>query len=108
MISMLSMTSRKRFVPRIPERWWATAAVLFISGALCPALAAAQSDPSSAPSPLRYFLPAQRDAENQFEAEIHSTPTPAKLRAWHDMLASEPHIAGTPGDARQIQRMADA
>lgn len=28
--------------------------------------------------------------------------SPAKLRSWHDLLAAEPHVAGTPGDARVI------
>jgi len=47
------------------------------------------------------------------------TPTPsleslkaivsaASLRSFHDLLGSEPHIAGTPGDARQIERLATA
>ena len=33
---------------------------------------------------------------------------PERLAAWHDLLASEPHFAGTDGDARQIRRLADA
>lgn len=35
-------------------------------------------------------------------------PDPARLRAWHDLLASEPHVAGTPGDGREIVRIAQA
>ena len=30
---------------------------------------------------------------------------PASLRQWHDLLGSEPHIAGTDGDAREIRRI---
>jgi N-acetylated-alpha-linked acidic dipeptidase len=39
-----------------------------------------------------------------------STPAPSasSLRAFHDLLGSEPHIAGTPGDARTIERLRDA
>lgn len=33
---------------------------------------------------------------------------PDRLRAWHDLLASEPHVAGTDGDRRQIERLAKA
>lgn len=31
-----------------------------------------------------------------------------RLREYHILLASEPHVAGTPGDERQIQRLMDA
>ncbi len=32
-------------------------------------------------------------------------PSAAGLRASHDLLGSEPHIAGTPGDARTVERL---
>ena len=35
-------------------------------------------------------------------------PDAARLRAWHDLLSSEPHIAGTDGDSREIVRIANA
>lgn len=31
-----------------------------------------------------------------------------QLRDWHDLLASEPHVAGSPGDERQVNRIAAA
>jgi N-acetylated-alpha-linked acidic dipeptidase len=31
-----------------------------------------------------------------------------RLAGFHDLLASEPHVAGTPGDARQIERIRSA
>lgn len=31
--------------------------------------------------------------------------SPADLSRFHELLASEPHVAGTPGDARQIERI---
>ena len=36
------------------------------------------------------------------------SPDAARLRAWHDLLASEPHPAGTDGDHRTIERIANA
>ena len=33
-------------------------------------------------------------------------PDPARLAAFHELLAGEPHVAGTPGDARLIERLA--
>lgn len=39
---------------------------------------------------------------------LESVPTPAQLRIWHDLLGSEPHVAGTDGDARQIRRLSFA
>jgi N-acetylated-alpha-linked acidic dipeptidase len=35
------------------------------------------------------------------------SPDPARLAAFHELLASEPHVAGTPGDARTIARLRD-
>lgn len=34
-----------------------------------------------------------------------SIPSAARLRAWHDLVASEPHIAGSEGDQREIERL---
>lgn len=39
---------------------------------------------------------------------IIALPDVDHLRQWHDMLASEPHIAGTPGDARVIEKLVAA
>ncbi len=36
---------------------------------------------------------------------LESVPRAQQLRAWHDLLGSEPHIAGTDGDAREIRRI---
>ena len=33
---------------------------------------------------------------------------PSSLRKWHDLLGSEPHVAGTDGDAREIRRLSIA
>jgi len=39
---------------------------------------------------------------------LRTTPSAGSLGRWHDLLGQEPHIAGTPGDARQIQRLTQA
>ncbi|MBL9141797.1 MAG: M28 family peptidase [Phycisphaerae bacterium] len=39
---------------------------------------------------------------------LNAVPTPASLAAFHELLGSEPHIAGTEGDARAVQRLRDA
>jgi N-acetylated-alpha-linked acidic dipeptidase len=50
----------------------------------------------------------QREAHHQFETALNTVPTPQSLRAYHDLLGTEPHMAGTPGDERTIQRLIDA
>lgn len=89
-----------------------TALMVFMTAAVAPA----QTPPTSTPSaqtqpqtlsPYRYFLPAQRENQKSFEREINAVPAGKSLRTWHDLLASEPHLAGSPGDARLIKRMAD-
>jgi N-acetylated-alpha-linked acidic dipeptidase len=62
--------------------------------------------------PPAEFLPnwpaSARQAYAAYEAALGRIPSPNRLRQWHDLLASEPHIAGTPGDAREIDRLASA
>jgi N-acetylated-alpha-linked acidic dipeptidase len=38
-------------------------------------------------------------------ADAARRPDPTTLAAFHEVLASEPHVAGTPGDARTIERL---
>lgn len=47
-----------------------------------------------------------RAARAALEASIVAGASPERLRAAHEQLASEPHVAGTPGDARTIERLA--
>lgn len=44
-------------------------------------------------------------AESPAAATLRATPCAERLRAWHELLGQEPHIAGTPGDARTIERL---
>ncbi len=41
-------------------------------------------------------------------AALQADPDATRLRAWHDLLSSEPHVAGTDGDSREIVRIANA
>jgi len=66
------------------------------------ALAASAARPAAAPP-----APPQRAADRLVSA-VNAVPTATSLAAWHDLLGSEPHEAGTPGDAREIARLRDA
>jgi hypothetical protein len=39
---------------------------------------------------------------------LREAPSARSLEEWHDLLGQEPHVAGTPGDARQIERLRQA
>ena len=73
--------------------WVAAAAV-----ALAPVHAA--SHPPESVAPPR--------AADRLLAEVNAVPAAASLARWHDLLGSEPHVAGTPGDERTIARLRDA
>lgn len=57
---------------------------------------------------LPYWPAAERDAYIDYESDLNAIPDPQRLRAWHDLLASEPHIATTPGDRKVIDAIASA
>ncbi|HWB18740.1 MAG TPA: hypothetical protein VG711_00445, partial [Phycisphaerales bacterium] len=46
--------------------------------------------------------------ETELQKIVLETPRADRLKAWHTLLASEPHIAGTEGDAREIERIRKA
>ncbi|MFN9993032.1 MAG: M28 family peptidase [Phycisphaerales bacterium] len=46
--------------------------------------------------------------DTELVAKANQTVSSERLRALHDVLASEPHVAGTPGDARTIDRLMSA
>jgi N-acetylated-alpha-linked acidic dipeptidase len=50
------------------------------------------------------------DAEEQLarEARLLAAISPERLSAWHDAVASFPHVAGTPGDSRMVALLAEA
>ncbi|MDG1361133.1 MAG: M28 family peptidase [Phycisphaerales bacterium] len=61
---------------------------------------------TSAASPTKTDDPVSID-ERLLET-VAETPTAAGLRAWHDLLGGEPHVAGSPGDAAVIAAIAGA
>lgn len=71
--------------------------------------ASARPGPDAAPDfSMSRFVPQRRAAQSQYEQKLLERIDPARLKAWHDLLASEPHVAGTPGDLRQIERLTTA
>lgn len=62
------------------------------------------------PQPVAQTAPAatapEPTAADYFSDALNEIPTPDQLRDHHTLLASEPHIAGTPGDGRTIERIA--
>jgi N-acetylated-alpha-linked acidic dipeptidase len=63
---------------------------------------------AQAESDLPWWPAAGRAGQLEFEKALNGVPTPESLRAWHDLLGSEPHVAGTPGDHRNIDRLVAA
>lgn len=57
---------------------------------------------------LPWWSPDARAAYAAYEDELLAIPTPDSLRRWHDLLASEPHMAGSPGDLRVVTSMREA
>ncbi len=64
-----------------------------------------------APEPLpalAHWPPDQRQAYADYEAALNATASPERLMQWHELLACEPHVAGTDGDRRTVERIAAA
>jgi N-acetylated-alpha-linked acidic dipeptidase len=70
--------------------------------ALCLLVAAA----ASAAEDLRYWPPAERAGQLDLEAQVLSIVSAERLGEWHAMLTAEPHVAGTAGDRRMVERLA--
>ena len=67
--------------------------------------AARQAPPAADADPSRLVrVPPPEELADLAVAQVK----PAELRRWHDLLATEPHVAGTPGDVRQIERLRQA
>lgn len=91
------------------------------AAALAPAAAHEQdATPTSptapgAPSPVAQrpgafsdacFAPNRLATQREFERALSGAPTTDSLRASHDLLASRPHVAGTPGGLAGAERLA--
>jgi len=60
------------------------------------------------PDPYRFWRPERRAGQRELEATLLAVPERASLRSFHDLVSSEPHVAGTAGDARVIDKLARA
>ena len=70
-------------------------------------LAMRQETPAGAPSePPTAVLRAL--APNAYALDLARRVSPEQLAAYHELLTTEPHVAGTPGDLRQIERIRSA
>ncbi len=74
------------------------------SAAMCLTSAAIAQTPSF--SSPEFWPPSQRERPAEFEKMLNAVPSRVSLRAFHDQFGSEPHIAGSPGDQRNILRLA--
>lgn len=64
---------------------------------------------AAGPEPGLAWWPADRRSRQiEIERVLLEVPLPQSLRGWHTRFGSEPHVAGTPGDLRNIERLAAA
>lgn len=55
---------------------------------------------------LSRFVESRREAQRAYEQELNGLASAARLRRYHEVLAAEPHRAGTLGDLRVIETIA--
>ena len=75
---------------------------------LAVAAAATAATPAAAADPLRFFRPERQAGERELEAALLASVDARSLRAFHDLCAREPHVAGTPGDQRLVEALGRA
>lgn len=74
-----------------------------VAATLVPVTLAADPTPFS----LACFHPDRRTSQLAYESALNVGVDPAQLRAHHEMLGDEPHIAGTEGDLKVIKELED-
>ena len=52
--------------------------------------------------------PAHQQSSRRIEKKLLGEIDPKKLSAWHEMVSSEPHVAGTPADERVVEKLVAA
>ena len=75
---------------------------------LCAAALAQTTLVDVAPLGLEYWPTAEHATRLQQDAAIVEAVSPDSLKAWHDLVASMPHPAGSPGDAQTIAALSTA
>ena len=63
--------------------------------------------PSAAVEKAQSKIPVPLSAK-QYAEKLIALPRASELSRWHDVLTQEPHVAGTPGDIRQVERLKQA
>ncbi len=53
----------------------------------------------------RFWPPSERESQQAFEVGLNAVPTAESVRGYHEMLAQEPHRAGSAGDLRAADRL---
>ena len=83
-------------------------AVIAVAATQQPAQAdESRNQPNSSPEKVSSKFTAPLSAK-QYAEKLIAMPRASELRRWHDVLTQEPHIAGTPGDMRQVERLKQA
>jgi N-acetylated-alpha-linked acidic dipeptidase len=61
--------------------------------------------PAVAPDDLAHFRPQRRAAQAAYEQALRDAVDPQRLRTWHDLLSSRPHVAGSAGDLAVVEAL---
>jgi N-acetylated-alpha-linked acidic dipeptidase len=85
-----------------------SATIIALLAAAVVTLTAGPSAAAGDPDPLRFWRPERRAEERAAESALLGLVDARSLRGFHDLVAREPHVAGTPGDARLIEALARA
>lgn len=87
---------------------WSSRLGLLIGLACSVSLCAQTAEvPAAAPSPGEAAATSQPNSEaERYAAALNAIPDPEQLYGYHDLLASELHDAGTPGDKAVVEELA--
>lgn len=70
------------------------------------ALMGVMGGPGDGAAALPQWPAADRATYSRYESSLLAIPTRDSLLAFHQLMGSEPHVAGTPGDLRNVERIA--
>jgi len=65
----------------------------------------ASATPAQGDQTISLFAHDQVERQLGYEVALRDMISPQRLREFHDMTSSQPHVAGTPGDARLCDRL---
>ncbi len=73
---------------------------------LCALGMPARGDENTEPSPLRFWRSERQAAQRDLEQALLNLPSRQSLAAVHEMVSSQPHVAGSDGDLKVIEKLA--